>query len=335
MANNKTLIKTKKLSAKNIKKNKPKVLVILGPTASGKTRLAVDLARKLNGEIISADSRQVFRGMDIGTGKDLKEYGTGKNKVSYHLIDVVKPNEEFNLAKYQKLANEAIKKIISAGRLPILVGGTGLYLQAIVDGYKLSSYKPDLKKRALLEKMSVQELFNLLEKQKPDFAHKLNNSDKNNPRRLVRYLEIISQEKNKTNNKKEEPLASKKTTPYNFLLLGLNKSDEEIRKLINKRIIDRLENEEMVAEVERLYKEGIDWLKLNSFGLEYRFISFFLQSKLSYEEMIEKLGIASYRFAKRQKTWFRRWEKQGRKIEWLSDFKEAGTKVKKWLDSDK
>lgn len=335
MVDKKTLTKTKELSAKNIKKNKPKVLVILGPTASGKTRLAVDLAHKLKGEIVSADSRQVFRGMDIGTGKDLKEYGTGKNKVSYHLIDVVNPNEEFNLAKYQKLANEAIKKIISAGHLPILVGGTGLYLQAIVDGYKLSHYRPDLKKRALLEKMSVQDLFNLLEKQKPDFAHKLNNSDKNNPRRLIRYLEIISQEKNKPDSKKKEPLASKKDIHYDFLLLGLNKSDEEIRKLINKRIIDRLENEEMVAEVERLYREGIDWLKLNSFGLEYRFISFFLQAKISYEGMIEKLGTASYRFAKRQKTWFRRWEKQGRKIEWLSDFKEAEETVKKWLNSDK
>ncbi len=338
MASRNTLIKTKKLSAKIIKKNKPKVLVILGPTASGKTRLAVDLARKLKGEIISADSRQVFRGMDIGTGKDLKEYGTGKNKVSYHLIDVVSPNEEFNLAKYQKLANEAIKKIISSGRLPILVGGTGLYLQAIVDGYKLSPYKPDLKERARLEKMSVQELFNLLEKKKSDFAHKLNNSDKNNPRRLIRYLEIISQDNkkiNKTDKVKEESFNSKKIAPYNFLLLGLNKSDEEIRRLINKRIIDRLENEGMVSEVERLHEGGIDWLKLNSFGLEYRFISFFLQAKLSYDEMIEKLGIASYRFAKRQKTWFRRWEKQGRKIEWLNDFQEAEGKVKEWLNLNK
>ncbi|MHB8904217.1 MAG: tRNA (adenosine(37)-N6)-dimethylallyltransferase MiaA [Patescibacteria group bacterium] len=317
--------------------NNKKVLVILGPTASGKTKLAVNLARKFKGEIISADSRQVFRGMDIGTGKDLKEYGKGKNKISYHLIDIVSPNEEFNLAKYQVLANKAIKKVIAAGHLPILVGGTGLYLQAIVDGYKLPPSEPDLKKRALLEKMSVPDLFNLLEKKKPEFAHQLNNSDKNNPRRLIRYLEIISQEKktkgskNKIDQKEIISKAEIKKLPYNLLILGLNRSDEEIRKLIGKRIKDRLENEDMVEEVERLNQEGVSWLRLDSFGLEYRFISAYLQAKIEYEEMIEKLGIATYRFAKRQKTWFRRWEKQGRKIEWLNKTKEAQNKVKKWL----
>jgi len=310
-------------------KNK-QVLVILGPTASGKTKLAVSLARLFNGEIISADSRQVYKGMDIGTGKDLKEYGKGKNKVSYNLIDVANPNEEFNLAKYQKLANAAIKKILVSGRLPILVGGSGLYLQAIVDGYKLSSYKPDPEKRAFLEKLSVSELFKILEKEKPDFAHKLNNSDKNNPRRLVRYLEIISQEKEFTASDSKNKLKAKKPA-YDFLVLGLDKPDEEIRKLIIKRIKDRLENEEMVKEVDRLHEHGLDWIKLNSFGLEYRFISFYLQSKMEYEEMVEKLGIASYRFAKRQKTWFKRWEKQGRKIEWLKDLKEAKARVGAWL----
>ena len=307
-----------------------KVLVILGPTASGKTKLAVALARLFNGEIISADSRQVYKGMDIGTGKDLKEYGKGKNKVNYHLIDVVNPNEEFNLAKYQKLANAAIKRILVSNHLPILVGGSGLYLQAIVDDYQLAPYRPELKKRALLEIKSVSELYKLLESVKPDFARKLNNSDKNNPRRLVRYLEIIDQEKNieKTGTTKKE-----NKSPYNFLIIGLNKDDGVMRAAILKRIKDRLEKEDMIKEVERLYNDGVDWLKLNSFGLEYRFISFFLQEKMDYDEMIEKLGIASYRFAKRQKTWFRRWEKQGKEINWLDNLKEAEEKVKKWYNS--
>lgn len=321
--NKKKIIKNKELS-------EPKVLVILGPTASGKTKLSVELARKFKGEIISADSRQVFKGMDIGTGKDLKEYGSGKNKIVYHLIDIVSPNEEFNLAKYQALADAAIKKVILAGHLPILVGGTGLYLQAVVDGYKLSTCKPDLKRRAILEKMSVLELYSLLEDKKANFAHKLNNSDKNNPRRLIRYLEIIEEESNTKGAAKKTN--SIKKISYNFLLLGLNRSDEEIRQLIVKRIKDRLEKEEMVEEIERLNKEGVDWARLNSFGLEYRYISFYLQAKIGYDEMVEKLGIATYRFAKRQKTWFRRWEKQGRKINWLSDLKEAEEKVEKWLE---
>lgn len=325
----KTPLKINNPESKNKRASaRPKVLVILGPTASGKTKLAVALARKFRGEIISADSRQVFKGMDIGTGKDLGEYGRGKNKIIYHLIDVVSPNEEFNLAKYQKLAAAAIKKIILAGRLPILTGGTGLYLQAVVDGYRLNPYEPDLKKRARLEKKSVAELYKLLEIAQPDFAHKLNNSDKNNPRRLVRYLEIVSQEK-KTKSAKNK--IYRQEPPYDFLILGLRPDDEIMRARIKKRIIDRLEKEEMIKEVERLNKEGVSFARLDSFGLEYRFIGAYLREKMEYEEMIEKLATASYRFAKRQKTWFRRWEKQGRKINWLDNLKEAEREVKKWL----
>ena len=300
---------------------KPCVLVILGPTASGKTSLAVKLAAKLNGEIISADSRQVYRGMDIGTGKDLKEYVVNGKKIPYHLIDVVNPSEEFNLAQYQRLANLAIKDILSRGKLPIIAGGTGLYLQAIVDGYQLVEGKPNLKKRAKLEAMSVAQLYNKLEKIKPDFAHKLNNSDKNNPRRLVRYLEIADQ------NKSETP--DKKVMPYDFILLGLKQDDDEMRARIIKRIKDRLDNENMVGEVERLIDEGISSARLNSFGLEYRHIAWYLEDKLDYDEMVEKLGLATYRFAKRQKTWFNRWEKQGRKINWVKDIDEAEKIIKK------
>lgn len=300
--------------------HKPKVLVILGPTASGKTSLAVKLASKLKGEIISADSRQVFRGMDIGTGKDLGEYG----KILYHLIDVVNPEEEFNLAKYQKLAGKAIKDILSRGKLPIIVGGTGLYLQAIVDGYDLDKNIPDPKRRAELTAMSVVDLYKLLEKAKPEFAASINNSDKNNPRRLIRYVEIM--ESGITPKK-----ISKKTSPYDFLLLGLQQDDAVMRARILKRLKDRLENENMVGEVERLIDEGVSLIRLNSFGLEYRHIAWYLQDKLDYDEMVERLEIAIYRFAKRQKTWFRRWEKQGRIINWVSDLKEASKIIKNWL----
>lgn len=304
---------------KALSKDKPLVLVILGPTASGKTSLAVKLASKCQGEIISADSRQVFKGMDVGTGKDLKEYVVKSKNIPYHLIDVVNPNDEFNLAKYQKLANLAIKDILSRGKLPIISGGTGLYLQALVDGYKLDKNVPDLKLRLALEEMSVTELYEKLEKIKPDFTHKLNNSDKNNPRRLIRYIEIFSAE----NNLEKKKPALKKKPVYDFLIFGLQHEDNEMRARIMKRIVDRLDNEDMVGEVEHLLEDGVKPERLNSFGLEYRHINWYLQDKLNYDEMIEKLGLATYRFAKRQKTWFRRWEKQGILINWVKDLSDA------------
>lgn len=302
--------------------NKPKVLVLLGPTASGKTALGVRLALRYKGEIVSADSRQVYKGMDIGSGKDLGEYKVGKKVVPYHLIDVVSPNTEFNLAKYQKLALKAMADIIKRGKLPIIVGGTGLYLQALVDNYRLSSVKPDLGKRRELEALSREELFQRLEKLKPDFAHKLNNSDKNNPRRLVRYLEILEQ---------GSSLEMKKESPYDFLILGLTYPDEVLRERIIKRINNRLEHEDMLGEVKRLHVEGVSWRRLLSFGLEYKFLSQYLLEKLDYESMLQKLSDASYRFAKRQKTWFKRWEKQGRVIESVSSFQEAEKKIESWL----
>ena len=300
--------------------HKPKVLVILGPTASGKTSLAVKLASKLKGEIISADSRQVYRNMDIGTGKDLGEYG----KIPYHLIDVVNPVDEFNLLKYQKLVHLAIKDILSRGKLPIIAGGTGLYLQAIVDGYDLDKNIPDPKRRAELTAMSLDKLYTILEKAKPEFAAGINNSDRNNPRRLIRYVEIM--ESGITPKK-----ISKKTSPYDFLLLGLQQDDDIMRARIIKRLKDRLENENMIGEVESLIDNGVSLSRLNDFGLEYRHIAWYLQDKLTYDEMFERLGIAIYRFAKRQKTWFRRWEKQGRVINWVSDLKVANKIIKNWL----
>jgi tRNA dimethylallyltransferase len=303
-------------------KSRPKVLVILGTTSAGKTSLGVKLAVELNGEIISADSRQVYKSMDIGTGKDLKEYKVGSKKIKYHLIDVVSPKTKFDLAKYQKLALKAIEDVLSRGKLPIIVGGSGLYLQAIVDNYCLSSVKPDLEIRIALEKFSAVELFSKLEKLKPDFAARLNNSDKNNKRRLIRYVEITEQDEVKPVIKPE--------SPYNFLLIGLDWPDDVLKERILGRLHDRLEKEGMIKEIERLHEEGVSWERLVSFGLEYKFISRYLLEETDYDTMVEKLGTALYRFAKHQKTWFRRWEKQGKKIEWVNDFEDAKKLIASW-----
>lgn len=302
---------------------KPKVLVILGTTASGKTRLGVELAARFNGEIISADSRQVYRGMDIGTGKDLKEYQFAGQKIKYHLIDVVLPQDKFDLSQYQKLANQAIKQVLERGKLPIIVGGSGLYLQALINNYQLTDAKPDLKKRAVLEKLSAPELFKKIEAIKPEFAQRINNSDRHNARRLVRYLEIVSQGL--------EGQVKKQASPYEFLIFGLTWPDKTLRQRIEYRILERLEKEGMIAEVKRLNQTGLSWEKLKSFGLEYKFISQHLLGELSYQEMIAKLTTASYRFAKRQKTWFRRFEKQGNQIDWLKDLRAGVKKINKFL----
>jgi len=299
-------------------KSKNKILVILGPTASGKTSLAVRLAEKFNGEIVSADSRQVYRGMDIGTGKDLSEYS-----VPYHLIDVVSPKIRFDLAKYQEAAFKAIDGILKRGKLPLLAGGSGLYLQAVIDNYRLSDIKSDLVLRKKLDKLNALELFKKLEELAPKMAAKLNQSDKNNKRRLIRYLEILGQDKNF-----KSRIGKKK---YQALLIGVNISREVLQQRILKRLIDRLKDQDMVGEIKKLRNGGLSWKKLEEFGLEYRFIALYLQNKLQYDEMIEKLNLAIYQFAKRQLTWFKRWEKQGAKINWLKDNKKIEKLVKTFL----
>lgn len=281
-----------------------KIIAILGPTASGKTKLAIELANKFNGEIVSADSRQVYQGLDIGTGKDLGDYN-----VPYHLIDVASPRAQFNLAKYQKLAFAVIDDISRRGKLPILAGGSGLYLQAVIDNFKLANSKRDLGLRKKSEKLSAGELFARLKRLAPKLAAKLNQSDKNNKRRLIRYLEILEQDKdfkNQTGRKK-----------YDALIIGINYPREILKQRIAKRLRQRLEKQNLIGEVERLHRQGLSWKRLEGFGLEYKFISWSLQKKLSDEEAVEKLNLASYQFAKRQMSWFKRWERQGAKINWL------------------
>jgi tRNA dimethylallyltransferase len=319
VANNSNNVKSNK--AKTLEE-KPKVLVILGSTSSGKTALAVQLAAIFNGEIISADSRQVYRGLDIGTGKDLAEYKFDGQNIKYHLIDVVEPKDNFDLAQYQALARIAIVDVLRRQKLPIIVGGSGLYLQAVIDNFKLAVTSPDLFARTKLEKLAAPQLLARLAKIKPDFAARLNNSDSHNPRRLVRYLEIAQA---------GGAIDLRQESPYDFLVLGLNASDQLLRSKINYRLLVMLEKEGLIKEVHDLHQNGLSWERLESYGLEYRFVAQHLQGQLSYAEMIEKLGIAIYRFSKRQKTWFKRWAKQGRKIVWLKNLSKANREIVGWL----
>ncbi len=310
-----------------------KIIVILGTTASGKTTLGVDLAYQLNGEVISADSRQVYKGMDIGTGKDLCEYKikdkkTGKVKdIPYHLIDVVSPKTRFDLAKYQKLTYKSIDDILERGKLPLIVGGTGQYIQAVVEDFKLSKNKPNKELRDELEKLDVNKIFEQLKKINLKFAERLNNSDKNNKRRLIRYIEVLKNEEGDFEFKK-----SKKHPKYEFLIIGLTWPKEILSERIYKRLIERLEKEDMVGEVERLHKEDkVTWKRLEEFGLEYKFISKYLKKEITYDEMVEKLNIAIRQFTKKQKSWFKRWEKQGAEINWVKDQSEANKLIKEFL----
>jgi tRNA dimethylallyltransferase len=299
---------------------KSKILVIVGPTASGKTSLAVDLARKFNGEIISADSRQVYRGMDIGTGKDLEAYG----EVPYHLIDIVEPNETFDLAQFKKLAEAAISEVLSRDKLPIVVGGTGLYVEALIDNFQLAEVKANSKLRDELEAKATDEIFEIIQANNPSFAAKINHSDVNNKRRLIRYAEVLLG---------SGQMSQKGESGYEPLIIGLNWPKEELRERIEARLMDRLDNQEMVEEVNDLNRQGVSWERLESFGLEYKFIAWYLQEKVDEEQMIDRLKKASWQFAKRQLTWLRRWQRSGAKITWCEsgDFTDLDRQVTKFL----
>jgi len=329
------------------KSNKNKVIVIVGTTASGKTGLAVKLAYKFNGEIISADSRQVYKYMDVGTGKDLPDYRLefpisnfqflNKTKfpitktkdkifidIPYHLINVIHPNTEFNLVKWKKKAELAVKSIIKQGRVPIIAGGTGLYTQALVDNFNLSGTGPDKELRDSLEEKNVNQLFDELKKINKKFAENLHASDKKNKRRLIRYIEVL-----KSASCFSQEASSDKN---NYLIIGLTHPREVLRKRIYERLIERLEKENMIKEVEGLHKKyKVSWKRLESFGLEYKSISKYFKKELTYDEMVEKLNTAIGQFAKRQMTWLRRWEKQGAEINWIKSEKEAEKLVENFL----
>ena len=280
---------------------KPKIIVVLGPTASGKSALAVKLAKKINGEIISADSRQVYKGMDIGTGKITKKEMAG---IPHHLLDIASPKKQFSVSQYQKLANQAIKKILKKGKTPIICGGTGLYINAVVDNVVFPAVPPNYQLRKKLEKLTTTELFEKLKRLDPKRAK---NIDKNNPRRLIRALEIV------LISKKPVP-EIKKQRNYDVLKIGVKRQPAELKKLIKKRLLKRMEIG-MVEEIKKLHEQGVSWKRLFDFGLEYRWISLGLQKKVSQPEMVEKLNKAIVDYAKRQITWF----KHDKEIRWVNN----------------
>lgn len=278
-----------------------KIIVILGPNASGKTSLSIKLALWLKrAEIISADSRQVYKGLDIGAGKITKEEMKG---VPHHLIDVASPKRKFSAANYKKLALEKIREIHRKDKIPIIVGGTAFYIETLTENVELPEVKPDWKLREKLEKKSPEELFSMLQKKDKRRAKEI---DKKNKRRLIRALEIITKTGRPVPLKKEEPL-------FEAVFIGIKK--EEPEKTIAKRLKKRLK-EGMVEEVKNL---NLSWKRLEELGLEYRYVAYYLQDKMNYEEMVEKLQKEIEKFSKRQMTWF----KKDKRIRWVKSFKEA------------
>lgn len=287
-----------------------KLIVILGPTASGKSDLAIKLAKKYHGEIVSADSRQVYRGLNIGSGKITKKEMQG---VPHYLLDVANPKRKFTVFQFQTLAEKAIQKIYKRGKIPFLVGGTGFYIQSVVEGMTLPDVKPNWKLRKKLEKFSAEKLFSMLKKLDSKRAKTI---DRYNKRRLIRAIEIVK------TTKKLVPKYQQKQK-YQVLEIGIKKNKEELKKAINKRLLKRLDAG-MIEEVKNL---GLSFRRLEELGLEYKYVARYLQNKMDYEKMLEKLKNEIYQFSKRQMTWFKR----DKKIHWITTQQEADILIKNFL----
>ncbi|TFG36997.1 MAG: tRNA (adenosine(37)-N6)-dimethylallyltransferase MiaA [Syntrophobacterales bacterium] len=306
-----------------MKKRDYNLIVILGPTATGKTMLAARLGRDLTSEIISADSRQVYRDMNLGTGKDLEEFVVDGVAVPYHLIDIVDPTHEFSVFEYQKRFYEAFLKISRKGIVPIMVGGTGLYIEAIIEGYSMREVpeNPDL--RDTLEKEDGEALGNRLHRLSPTHHNTTDLLDRN---RLIRAIEIAEYtESHKLEKEEERP----EIVP---LVIGIRYEREMIRQRIRDRLQERIKRG-MIDEVKSLHASGVSWDKLDFFGLEYRYVSAHLQGKMGYDEMCDTLATKINQFSKRQITWFRRMERRGTVIHWIdgADYTQLKDMVSKHL----
>jgi tRNA dimethylallyltransferase len=308
---------------------KGKVLIILGPTASGKSDIAVALAKKFNGEIVSADSRQVYKGLNIGSGKTTKKEMKG---VGHYLLDVANPKKRFTVSEYINLANHAIAKIIDRGKLPIICGGTGFYIDALLGDKQIPEVPPNDKLRKQLEKKSADQLFEILKKLDSGRAKTI---EKQNPRRLIRAIEICKAlgkvPKFKRTNYKYKTLKIgiapiKNSLPRGPLPKGggLSSIDEKIlQNKINKRI-QKWFKIGLLKEVQNLHKKGLSWKRMSEIGLEYKIVSQFLQNKISKQEMIERMQIETRQYAKRQITWFKR----DKNIIWFTRSKVEGLSPK-------
>lgn len=305
---------------------KQKIIAVVGPTASGKSDLAVEIALWLESkqmqkefgiagaEIISADSRQVYRGMNIGTGKITEKE---MKNIPHYLLDVANPRHRFTVAQYRQRALTAIKKIQKKKKVPIICGGTGFYIHAVVDGLIIPEVKPDLQLRQSLEKLATEEIFAQLKKLDSRRARDI---DRFNRRRLIRALEIILK-----TNKPVQPIRLK--SDFQPLFIGIKKSKAELSALIKKRLLKRL-RVGMIAEVKKMRKKSVSWKRLEEFGLEYRYIAYFLQDKISRQEMIKTLQKKIEQYAKRQLTWFKR----DKRIYWIKNKQKAFKLIKNFLD---
>jgi tRNA dimethylallyltransferase len=283
--------------------NPIKIIAIVGPTASGKSDLAIRLAQKFNGEIISADSRQVYKGMDIGTGKISKKE---QRLLPHHLIDIVSPKKIFTVAEFKKRGEKTIKDISNNNKIPIIVGGTGQYIDTLIYNLSLPQVTPNYKLRSKLEKQTVEQLFKQLKKLDPQRAK---NIDAKNPRRLIRAIEIIT-----ATGQPIEPI--KQESPYRVLWLGLKPKD--LDKRISTRLLVRIK-QGMISEVKKLHSQGISWQRLYDLGLEYRWVGQYLQNKITKDEMIFDLEQSIRQYSKRQMTWFKR----NKNIHWIKSLEEA------------
>ena len=297
-----------------------KMITILGPTASGKTSVAAALALRTGGEIISADSRQVYRRMDIGTGKDLADYTIGDVHIPYHLIDIADPGTKYNLFQYQQDFHTAYNDIRSRGKLPILCGGTGLYIEAVLGGYSLSPVPQNQKLRESLEGKSLDQLTQMLVQLKQKNGSKMHNrTDVDTAQRAIRAIEI------ETYNL-EHPTPERQMPPVDSLVIGINIDRELRREKITRRLKARLE-EGMCDEIRSLIDGGVNPDDLIYYGLEYKFVTEYVVGKTSYEEMFRQLEIAIHQFAKRQMTWLRGMERRGYTIHWIDAAQSMDEKV--------
>ena len=285
------------LMKKNLKK--PKIIAVLGKTATGKSDLAVLLAQKWGGEVISADSRQIYRGLDLGSGKITKKEMRG---IPHHLLDVTSPKKQFSVSEYKNLADKAIGEIISRGKLPIICGGTGLYIDAVLKNIVVPEVPPNKKLRKELEKKTVSQLFTILKKLDSRRAKEI---DANNPRRLIRAIEIATA-------LGSIPYLEVQPPSWDALKIGIDLPDEILKKKVHARLLARIKKG-MVAEVKNLHKNGLSWKRLESLGLEYKYLALYLQNKITKNEMLLGIEKNTWQYAKRQATWFKR----DREIKWF------------------
>ncbi|MBI2109464.1 MAG: tRNA (adenosine(37)-N6)-dimethylallyltransferase MiaA [Parcubacteria group bacterium] len=298
-------------------KVKKKIILILGQTATGKSDLAVKIAKKFNGEIISADSRQVYKGLDIGTGKITKKEMRG---VPHYMLDVLNPKRQFTAAEYKQKAEKAIQHIIQKGKTPIIVGGTGFYIDTLLGTVILPNIPPNKKLRVRLQKKTVAQLFKELKKRDRGRAKTI---DKHNKVRLIRALEIVHA-------LGKVPGAETGEKKYDVLKIGLTLPNKQLKQKISIRLFARIRGG-MTAEVKKLHARGLSWRRMEELGLEYRYLAQYLQNKITRDEMINKLNTAISQYARRQKTWFKR----DKNIQWFkpNEYKKIYSKINSFLEA--